>query len=464
MENKQIKKYILHCSCFLLSCFCLLYIHLAYIQIFQADELAANPMNRRGNAAMDVTRGAILDAYGNELVYSKAPGDRHYPYGAIMAPVTGYLGESIGSAGLESRLGDELSGQSRQLKNLGPISQLFSTGKGNDVKLTVDAELQQLAYEALGSHKGAVVVLDAHTGAVLAMVSKPAIDPSYVEGDWESLSKRQDSPLLNRAAQGLYPPGSTLKVMIADAAIDEKITDLNEKFDCTGKLTIGQDAIRESHGAVHGKVNLQEALTESCNVTFGTLALRMRGQGLEDAFNRFGFMEQLEGEILESACHLPDFKHLPEGDIAQVGIGQSSLLVTPLRMAMLASAYANEGRIMLPYLVDEVISPQGVVVRKGSPAKWREVTTEQRARLISTFMEDVVTKGTGGAAAVAGVRVTGKTGTAENAAGADHGWFIGTAQLPKRTVAFCIIVENSGDGGIVAAPIARQIIINLKNK
>lgn len=464
MENKQIKKYILHCCCCLLGCFALLYIHLVYIQIFQAEELAANPMNRRGNAAMDVTRGAILDAYGHELAYSKAPGDRHYPYGAIMAPVTGYLGESIGSAGLESTLGDELSGQSRQLKHLGPISQLFAAGKGNDVKLTIDAEVQQLAYEALGNHKGAVVVMDAQTGALLVMVSKPAVDPSYIEADWDSLSKRQDSLLLNRAAQGLYPPGSTLKVMIADGALDEKITDLNEVFDCNGKLTIGQESIRESHGAVHGKVNLQEALTESCNVTFGTLALRMKPQGLADTFKRFGFMEQLEGEIVESACHIPDFDHLPEGDIAQVGIGQSSLLVTPLRMAMLASAYANEGKIMMPYLVDEVISPQGLVIRKGAPEKWREVTTEQRARLISSFMEDVVTKGTGGAAAVSGVRVTGKTGTAENAAGQDHGWFIGTAQLSKRSIAFCIIVENSGGGGTVAAPIARQIIINLKNK
>ncbi len=139
-------------------------------------------------------------------------------------------------------------------------------------------------------------------------------------------------------------------------------------------------------------------------------------------------------------------------------------MVTPLRMAMLASAYVNHGKIMVPYLVEEVISPVGLVIRKASPSKWMEVTSDKRANIIGGFMENVVTNGTGGAAAVSGVRVIGKTGTAENSQGADHGWFIGAAELPKGKIAFCIIVENSGGGGTVAAPIARQIITALKDR
>lgn len=462
MGDKITKKQILHCSMFLLGCFGILFCYLVYIQVFQADELNANPLNRR-SASLDITRGAILDCRGEQLAYSTAPGDRQYPYGAVMAPVTGYVGESLGSSGLENLLGDELSGQSRQLRNLGPAGQLLQSDRGNDIRLTVDAGVQQEAYDALEGSRGAAVMLDAATGGVIAMVSTPSVDPASVEKRWTELSQREDSPLLNRAANGLYPPGSTIKVLIADAALDEKVTDLNENFECSGRLQIGDTYIGESHGAVHGRVNLKEALTHSCNYTFGTLAMRMHGSGLEDAFKRFGFADTFTGEIQESRCHLPKFGELGDGDTAQTGIGQGELLVTPLRMAMLASAYANGGQMMVPYLVDEVISPQGLVIRKASPAKWRDATTEQRAALISSFMENVVENGTGGAAAVSGIRVTGKTGTAENSSGAEHGWFMGTAQVQGRNVAFAVIVENSGSGAVAAA-VARRLILALNGR
>lgn len=463
MGDKIIKKHILHGSLFLLTMFGLLFCYLLYIQLVQADELNKNPLNRR-TAAMDIVRGSILDCNGKKLAISETIGDRQYPYGAAMLPITGYTGETLGSSGLENMLGDELSGQSRQLRGLGPVAQLVQDEHGNDIKLTVDAELQQLAYDALGENKGAVVVMDANTGAVLAMASTPSVNPAEVEKSWSELSKREDSPLLNRAANGLYPPGSTIKVLIADAALDEKVTDLQEAFDCTGRLNIGDTYIGESHGAVHGKVSLQEAVVHSCNYTFGTLAMRMHGSGLKDAFGRFGFADTIDGELHESASHLPDFASLGDGDTAQVGIGQGSLLVTPLRMAMLAGAFANGGKMMQPYLVDEVLSPQGIVLKKAEPVLWREAATKQRADLIDSFMEKVVQEGTGRGAAVDGVRVTGKTGTAENSSGREHGWFIGSARLPNRTIAFSIIVENSGGGGSSAAPIARQLIINLLNR
>ena len=465
MEHNDIKKYILHCSLFMLICFLCLFGYIVYLQVIAAPALLANPLNTRGNIATDVVRGSILDINGRELAVSHKAGERSYPYGEVMAPVTGYLGVEIGSDGIESISGSELTGQSQQLQQLGPIRQAFQSHRGNDVRLTIDADIQELAYEALGAYKGAVVVLDADTGAIIALVSKPSFDPSSVENNWQSMLAREDSPLLNRATQGLYPPGSTIKILIADAALDEKVTDLNEAFKCTGRLQIGNEYIGESHGAVHGDhVTLEDAVTYSCNVTFGTLAMRMHGDGLAAAFDRFGFSTPIDSEFHDSSCHLPKFKSLGDGDTAQVGIGQGETLVTPLRMAMLASAYVNKGTIMVPYLVDEVISPGGIVTKKASPQKWREVTTAQRADIISRFMEMVVLNGTGGAAAVPGVRVTGKTGTAENAAGADHGWFIGTAELPRRKIAFCIIAENSGGGGSVAAPIARQIITALKNR
>lgn len=461
MDNQDIKKYILHVGGFLLACFMLLLANLLYIQVIEADELAENPLNRRGNANDVIRRGAIIDARGELLAVSPELGTREYPLGAVAAAVTGYLGEKIGSAGVEARYGNELSGQSRQLMKLGPIAQLFQAEAGNDVRLTIDADIQRIAYDALAGQRGAVVVMDANTGAIIAMVSRPSFDPEGIDDSWDELIAREDSPLLNRATQGLYPPGSTMKVMIADGALDEKITDTGESFECDGVLNIGNSHIRESHGAVHGTVNLEEALTYSCNVTFGTLAMRLKGPGLADTFDRFGFTQEITGDIEESKPHLPDFDEISAGDMAQIGIGQGELLVNPLRMAMLASAYVNEGVVMKPYLVDEVMSSGGTVLVKNKPEKWLTVTSAQRAALINSFMENVVNEGTGGAAYVEGVKVAGKTGTAENAAGDDHGWFIGTAQMDNRNIAFAIIVENSGGGGTVAAPIARRIITGL---
>ena len=466
MVERNIKKYVGRTAIFLLGCFFLLLGYIIYLQTYMAPSLAANPLNQRSAVAeADILRGTILDAQGRKLAVSAQKGERSYPFGASMAPVTGYIGEKIGNAGIEGYANRDLMGMAEDVSRLGPVAQLFVSDRGNDVKLTVDADVQQAAYEALGNRKGAVVVLDAQTGAVLAMVSRPSFDPADIEGQWESLRQQSDGPLLNRASQGLYPPGSTLKVMMADAALKEKATDLQEVFNCTGHMDLGGGYVmQESHGAVHGKVNLEQAVTESCNITFGTLAMRMGASKLDAAFDRFGFRKTFDNEIVESASHLPDFSKLGKGDTAQVGIGQSSLLVTPLRMAILAAAFANGGVMMHPYLIDEVISPGGVIIKKGSAAKWLEATSAERAALIDSFMENVVQKGTGTAARVDGIRVTGKTGTAENAAGADHAWFIGSAALRHRKIAFAIIVENSGGGGTEAAPIARKIIMSLLDK
>ena len=466
MDNQKIKRYVLRAAIFLFGWFACLALYVTWLQTLAADSLAKNPLNQRAAAAQsDILRGSLLDVKGEKLAYSQKAGERNYPFAAVMAPVTGYIGEKIGSTGMEAWANQDLLGITGELGRLGPVAQLFQSDRGNDVRLTIDASAQQAAYDALGDRRGAAVVLDASTGAVLAMVSRPSFDPNRIEADWDTLRESASSPLLNRAAQGLYPPGSTLKPMIADAALREQVVDLKEIFHCTGSLDVGGgSSIRESHGEVHGDVNLEKALTESCNVTFGTLAMRLGDAKLASAFERFGFNKNLDNEITESAPHLPDFAKLGKGDTAQVGIGQSSLLVTPLHMAMLASAFANQGIVMKPYLMDAVISPSGVIIKKSQPEKWFEATTPERAAVIDSFMEKVVTQGTGTAARVNGVRVTGKTGTAENSSGKDHAWFIGSAEIRGRRIAFAILVENSGGGGTEAAPVARKIIMNLLDK
>lgn len=463
MADWKMRKQILQAAAVCMALFGLLALYVVYLSTWVADDLVKSPLNMRSAAARaDIWRGTIFDAAGDVLAENAADGTRRYPLGKVMAAVTGYNGENIGSTGVEGHANRALLGLTEDMGRMGPVSQLLQTDRGNDVKLTVDRNAQQAAYDGLAGRRGAVVVLDAATGAVLAMVSSPAYDPNHVEANWAELSKQADGALLNRTVQGMYPPGSTIKPMIADAALTEGVTDEKEVFTCTGALDVGGGhSIRESHGEVHGKVNLREAVTESCNVTFGTLGMRLGDERLKKAYERFGFSEGIGGEIVMEKPHLPAFGTLSAGDQAQSAIGQSTLLVTPMHMALLADAFANGGRMMKPYLVQQVVTPGGTILYDAQPSIWRTATTPEMAAVVDSYMESVVQKGTGRAARVSGVRVTGKTGTAENPAGDDHAWFIGSADLPHRKIVFAIIVENGGGGGTVAAPIARKVIESL---
>lgn len=456
-----VKQNVLRAILCLLVMFGLLLLNVMYLQVVAADDLNKNPLNKRNALSdSDTKRGSIMDAQGRALAQS-AGGNRSYPMGAAMAAVTGYMA-SFGSMGIEAYGNKELLGLSGERSALGPVAQLWQAETGNDVYLTIDADAVQAAYDGLAGRRGAAVVLDINTGAVVALASSPSYNPATVADEWESLLARDDSPLLNRALYGLYPPGSTIKPLIADWAIRTAMTDTREVFDCTGVLDVGGGyTIKESHDQVHGKIKLDQALVGSCNVTFGTLAMRMGAQELATAFKTFGFERELEGELSGETSHLPDFATLDQGDVAQVGIGQSTLLVTPMYMALMAEAFANAGVVMKPYMIEKVVAPDGTVLKETYPAKWFEATNRDRATMIDNWMEDVVQKGTGTSAKVSGIRVTGKTGTAENPAGDDHAWFIGSAQMGKRQLAFAIIVENSGGGGTEAAPIARNIILSL---
>jgi len=467
MHDRKMKKYIYNVTVLLFSLFLILIGYITYLQSFKSADLANNPLNMRAmQIEKHIQRGMILDRNGEKIAYSKkneqGTFSRIYPFHDITASISGYVGDKIGSAGIEGYANTDLVGMNSPLAKFGPIQQLFNKDTGNTVKLTVDTKIQKAAYDALGNQKGAIVILNAKTGAILAMVSKPSFDPNTINQNWDQLRSDANSPLLNRASQGLYPPGSILKTMIADAALKENVTTTKEIFSCPGFLKIDDTyTLYENANEVHGNVTLEEALDESCNVTFATLALRLGEAKLADTFERFGFSKTFNNEIDEAKIHLPEFKKLSDGEIAQVGIGQSTVLVTPLRMALLASAFMNNGTIMKPYLIDEILSPDGVVLKKTSTEKWLEATTAQRADTIESFMKSVVKHGTATRAAVSGIDVAGKTGTAENSSGDSHAWFIGSAALPSQDIAFAIIVENGDLGGLAAAPIAKRIITNI---
>ena len=457
--GKNIQKVAFSLLCLLV----ILFVYLSYIQVVQQEFLATHPLNRRnGESNRHVQYGMILDKNGEKLAYSEKKGDgfkRIYPYASITANVVGYDSLTYGKAGIESTYNNYLTGMNNQLRHLGAISHLWSKQSGNNVVLTLDADLQETAYKALGDRRGAIVVMSPRTGAILAMVSKPSFNPNLLEQTWASISTEKNSPLLNRAVQGLYPPGSIIKVMMAEAALSEKVTDQKQTIRCEGALQIPPDyVLAESGHKVHGTLNLEEALAVSCNVTFGTLALELGGKKMTKTFERYGFKRSLGSELQESPSHLPDFASLGNGDLAQVGIGQGSLLVTPLRMVMLASTFANKGIIMKPYIVDRMTDSDGFIIKKNAPEEWLTPTSSQLADEISKMMVTVVREGTGSGAQLTGTQVAGKTGTAENSSGDSHAWFIGFAPADNPQVAIAIIVENAGSGGAVAAPIAGRIL------
>ncbi|MBP2635642.1 MAG: pbpA [Firmicutes bacterium] len=464
IPQKAIRRSIYRVGLFSIGLLVVLLSYVIYIQVFESDTLAFHPLNRRtAEAARTVQRGQITDKHGEVLAFSKLSQKeyrREYPYDAVFAHVVGYDSPKYGKTGIEGRYDGYLSGQINPEKRLGAISQLFTSSAGNTVVLSLDAKLQQIAYQTLGNRRGAVVVMSPKSGAILAMVSRPAFNPNTLATTWDNVSQAANSPLLNRAAQGLYPPGSIIKVMVAEAALKEHIADENLQFNCNGSFKIGPDYIlTEVNNTAHGRVDLKHALAVSCNVTFGQLALNLGRSKMAKTFERYGFTQLIKGDIQESTNQLPDFSRLNDGDLAQTGIGQGSLLVTPLRMAMLASTFANKGIMMKPYLVQKITAPEGTLLRETKPEVWLAPAGSKLADQIADMMVSVVAEGTGSGAALRGIQVAGKTGTAENPHGDSHAWFIGFAPAEDPQVAIAVVVENAGAGGSVAAPIARQILL-----
>jgi len=451
-------------TAFFLVMMAILLIYVSYIQVFASDKLSSHPLNRRSTElARQIERGQLIDRNGEKLAYSEQNENgtysREYPLGAIAANLTGYTSVSYGLAGLEGTYNHYLSGLANPERRLGAVGQLWPSKKGANVILTVNSDLQKIAYKALGSHRGAVVALNPKTGAILAMVSKPSFDPGTIDNEWNKVSTAVDSPLLNRAVQGLYPPGSIIKVLMAEEALQEKKVNPTTTFRCDGVLRIGTDyVLHEANNQAHGKIDLEKALAVSCNITFGQLALDIGRSNIAKTYMRYGFNKVATLDLNEQPVSLPDFTILGDGDLAQIGIGQGSLLVTPIKMAMLAATFANGGTTMQPYIVQKIVARDGTTVEETSPVSWLNPVTPALAAQISKMMVTVVEEGTGSAARLSGISVAGKTGTAENPHGSPHAWFIGFAPANAPEVAIAVIVENGGSGGGVAAPIARQVI------
>jgi peptidoglycan glycosyltransferase len=463
---------------------------LGYWQVLRGPELEAAPNNPRlAEEAARVARGAILDRTGEPLARSEVAPEgvvRHYSHPSVSS-VTGYHSTRFGSSGIEAAFDEQLRG----LRSPDPLERLrqeltHSRTVGSDVVLTVDARVQRAAADAMGDAKGAIVALDPKTGAVLALVSKPLFNPEQASADWERLRQDASQPLFNRAVQATYVPGSTFKTIVAAAATDRGVVNLDQEFRCTRPIQIGDLAPNCQNHSHISEIDFYEAFAWSCNRTFAltTMGLGLQGplmlgdnpqrpyeweqrgidlsvEQLTDYARRFGFEKQIPFDlpVEPSRLHDPEQKFYPSL-LAQTGFGQGQVAATPLQMALVAATIAHEGNVPRPYLVSEVRSPSGraSTVNQGGGRLGRAVSAET-ANKVNRMMELSVEIAYAQQARIPGVKVGGKTGTAEVGENqTPHSWFIGYAPSDNPRVAVAVILENKGSGSDFATPTARRVM------
>jgi peptidoglycan glycosyltransferase len=446
--------------------------NLTYIQVIAADGLAANPANTRGLAEEARSpRGAIVSADQVVLAESVREGEtyrRIYPLGSSAAHVLGYYSVTYGRAGIEAAANDALTGR----RDFRSFSDAIDAAAGlpvvgNDVGLTIDSRVQAAAEEALAGHRGACVAIDPATGAVLAMAASPSYDPGDIDEGWEALSSDSSAPLVDRATNSLYPPGSTFKVVTLTGALAAAVASPETTYTGPATLEIGNAPVTNYGGANYGDVDLRKATMSSINTVFGQLAVDLGADELVAQSERFGFNSAPPMELPVETSLMPEPGQMTTWETAWAGVGQPvgehdsppGPQTTALQMALVAAGLANDGVVMRPHLMARITDEAGRVLSRTEPRRWMTATDPTTAGTVTDIMIDVVRAGSGTRAAIPGVTVAGKTGTAEVGKSVEtHAWFIAFAPAEEPTIAMAIVLENSGVGGSVAAPAARGVL------
>lgn len=457
--------------------FALLVVWTTRWSVLDASALNNNPLNKRTLIRNEqIKRGRILAADHTVLAKSVPAGGgtwkRSYPQGSLFAHAVGYNIVSEGSAsGLERSAASYLRGERGGLSSVfGPLG--GNQNVGNDVDTTLDPKAQQVARQGLAGRPGSVVALDPRTGAVLAMYS----NPTYDDNNPSPKVPCDDACQLNRATQGRYPPGSTFKVVTTAAAINSGKFTPNSMINGDSPKVISGVPLQNDYNQSFGDITFTKALTYSVNTVFAQVAQDVGRATMTRYMKRFGFyakppIDLPRGEVSPSIVESSTGKALrpgsPDEDIGRIGFGQGGLLVTPLQMAMVASAVANGGRLMTPHLMSRVVNQTGQTVKTIQPTVYSRVMTANTASEVTQMMRSVVDEGTGTPARLgSGIPFAGKTGTASiGPTGANETvpWFIGFAPANAPRVAVAVMIEKTigGFGGQVAAPIARNVVQTL---
>lgn len=440
--------------------------YLGYFTATQEQEMVNNSYNSRQKLILSKNyRGSIFDKDGVVLAETQIDKNqkehRVYPYGEMFAHVVGY--STNGRMGVEAQTNYYLINTGISLAAKAANDASGVKNPGNNVYTTLDYELQEAASKAIGVYKGAVVVTECKTGKILALVSKPDFDPNHIEELWDGLvADEESSVLLNRAYQGLYPPGSTFKILTALEYYKEKNGNVkNYSFQCGGSFRYNGNKISCYHGVNHGSVNFVSSFANSCNSSFANIGMQLDRDKFQETLDKMMFNKALPINLTynQSSCHVNT--DLDDEEMMQTSIGQGKTQMTPMHLHMITSAIANKGTLMTPYVIDEIVSADGKIIKDYVDREYAALMTEEEAEFLRNLMVHVVTEGTGRALRVKGLNFTsgGKTGSAEynNVKGDSHAWFTGFAPAEDPEICVTVIIEGAGSGGDYAAPVAKRV-------
>ena len=432
---------------------------------------SSNSRNTRYRSAQNaVIAGDISDRYGRLLATTDAQGERQYhPDVTNRSALVHVLGDSQGyvANGVESFQANYLLGFETSLTERVIALLKGETKRGDDISLTIDAQLQTLLLrywqnsESLKQHTGAIVVMNYQTGEVLSMISFPTFDPINIT---QAVREDDNHPFWNRATQALLPPGSTFKIITATSALQNIDNVLNSTFHCSGETQVGEHVIKDYHNAKHGDISLERAFMVSCNNTFAQIALLESDASLRKTAQDFGFNDNFLFRDLVVSNSIYPTKNRTKKEIGWSGVGQSAIVSTPLHMCMIAGAIANDGIMMEPRLLHTVTTPTNKERLSFSSKVYRRALPPEQAHTIDKFMKQVVRKGTGTQAQVPGLTIAGKTGSAEgnvDGRAVTHAWFVGYSDHPSYPYAVSVLVEEGDSGGAVAAPVASYVFSQL---
>lgn len=461
--------------------FALLLANGTYAAMFRTQELNASPLNRRArDAEFAQDRGAIVAGDENKTVLAETTESkdrfkylRNYPDGELYAALTGYYSYDHARTGLENSYNTELAGTDDSLFVRRLIDMITNrTPQGASIETTILPEVQRAAAEALEGQKGAVVALDPKTGAVLGLVTSPTFDPNEIASHdiskadkaYQELNADKQKPLSNRAAREIYPPGSTFKLVTAAAALEAGLKP-DSKVASPDKLRLPgtQTDLGNDTNCGGTQITISQALNVSCNTAFANLGLQLGQDKLRAQAQKFGFNQRHLSDLGAAASQFPD--DLNGAELALSSIGQFDVAASPLQMAMVTAAIANDGVLMDPYLVNTVRGPDLQPISTHKPTETGTAMSPENARLLKQMMVGVVTDGTGGRAAIEGFTVGGKTGTAQSdPKRKPFAWFTSFAEVDGKQVAVAVMIEdadierNDISGGRLAAPIARDVM------
>ncbi len=461
-RQKNHKMYLL--SVAFLVLFGVMVSYLVWFNLSKQSELFNNSYNSRQELMAEKNiRGAIYSADGKRLAYTKVSEDgtetRIYPYNEMFCHVVGY--DTYGKSGIEALANFELSHSNVDINNKIATNAAGGKDLADNVYTTFDSDLQRTAYKALGVYNGAVVVTEVKTGRILAMVSKPDFNPNEIDTLFESLSKdNTSSVLLNRATQGLYPPGSIFKIITTIEYLREHDNDLSGyEYNCTGSFSEGDIKINCFNHKAHGLQSYENSVTNSCNSSFANIGLSLNVDDFANTLDGLLFHQELPIELPSSQGSFDLVGDNAKEAIIHSSFGQGKTIVTPLQMNLITCAIANQGILMKPQVLGRVETATGSLIKTYEPSVYKRLITAQESEIIKNLMVQVVKVGTASKLNHLSYTVAGKTGSAEydSSKQLSHSWFTGFAPAEEPEIAITIIMEEAGTGSAYAVPVAKRI-------